>query len=137
MDCQKGQHGQLLIIDRALLPPTTHKFWGDFWCCILWTSNIKIKLNTSTDWWKRQATIQHSSVEIITPIIEWNDRPVDRKRWAMVNKSVELCICMPQQAIHRIDYPQWVCFFNLCDRIPSYTLQIALYESQVSQHIIP
>ena len=66
VSCEKGQRGKLFLIYKALLPPATHKFWGDSWGCILWTSKIKTKVNTSTAWWNRQATIWHSSCGGVT-----------------------------------------------------------------------
>ena len=61
MSWDKVHHEKLLLIDRALLPPTNHNFCGDFGGCNLWTWDIKKKMNTATDWWNRQSTIRHSS----------------------------------------------------------------------------
>ena len=45
---EKVQWEKILLIDRALLTLVTHKFWGEFWGCILWTPKKKTKLNTET-----------------------------------------------------------------------------------------
>ena len=31
-----GHHKNILLIDKALIPPITHKFWGRFKGCIKW-----------------------------------------------------------------------------------------------------
>ena len=71
-------------------------------------------------------------VEILSSRVEWVDRPVERKRWTMMNISVEL---VARETQDRLPTTGAFLLF-LCDRIPSYKLKIGSYESYASQRII-